>query len=661
MPKLPGAASQWGDTLRRLIARLTQNPEVGAEDVALALGDDRADRRLILSGLARAGVLERGGSHFVPTEATAQWCEDGDPALLMGALHTHVRYVGEMMGALAGRSATHQELLELARNRFGLRWDSPGPVRERTNWLRALGLGDLFDGRMHLTPEGQRVHALLVHGAPQLEEDGPSELPVPPLAIAALLERLDQQTLRGRSYAAALYVPGGQDDDGRLEALRILTEAAMPSLTDGAYTQLVLDTFVGTKSTSSAKTARDTAKALGLIRRISSTAWTATEAGAGWVATDHPVDLARVVHAHVFYFGEILHDLDTLLSPTAARLADRAIAYGAPSGRALSASAVKARLDLLLACGLVTKTSHSAYGTTALGRSFRDTMPCLRTQDTLDHAESDPVHEPASQAMPALAEALAAELETAAHDSASPERLEGAAIEALTYLGMPGKRIGGSSNPDGQVRAGIGVHSRVLAVETKSSATGRVTEQPLFGLPDHRAKIGADITLLIGPGFDRRLQEAADDDPAIAVILTDTLAEAVRAQALTPLTPAHLQPLIDPSLHAGQRVEHLREAWNVQLRRVEVERTLVDILINEAEDPLQEGGWLDVPALRRELRSRGKRATPDEVTDALAFLASPRIAVVERSNHGYRAIASADTAFQRMQGLGQQWASQPHV
>lgn len=660
VPTLPGSSLRWADTLRTLLERLARPSEAAdvLDDVAKLLEVRRETARRTLSGLARAGVLRRAGASFAPSEAARRWQTEGDPAVLIGTLHTHVRYVGELMETLTRQPAGHEELRRDAGERFALPWDSAGPVRDRTNWLRALRLADLFDGRVHLTAEGKRAQSLLVPGTAPVEGEEPAELPEPPAAVAALLAGLDTRALENRARAAALYVPGGQDGDGRLEALRLLTEAAMPRLTDDAFTRLVLDEFPGTSRVSSARTARDTVKQLGLIRRVSSTAWAATEAGADWVATDQAVDLARIVHAHVFYFAEILHDLDGCVPPTAAGLAERAAARTGAGGRTPTPAAVKARLDLLLACGLVTKTTHTAYAVTALGRAFRDTVPCLPAPEPARSAAAA-VPGPASPARAGRAEALASELEAAALHGGDHERLERAAVEALGHLGMPGEWIGGTGHADGRVRHGVGARSRVLAVEAKASSSGRVTEQHLYGLPEHRAEIGADITLLIGPGFDRRLLRAADDDPAIAVVLTGLLAEAVRAQELTPLTPTELEPLVDPGLRADQRADHLRRAWQAQRDRARLERTLVDILIKEAEDPLQEGGWLDVAAVRRELRGSGVRATEAEVTDALAFLACPRVAVVERSGHGYRAVAAADTARQRMSGLGRQWDVSP--
>lgn len=653
MPTLPGPVSQWVDRLRRLLQTLEQTPRPPETP------GGKPDTQSALSGLTRAGVLEKSGPHHLPTPAGRLWRDNGDHAVLVAIFHTHVRFVGELMDALDCRPATHRELLELANSRYGLCWDTPTPVRDRTNWLRALGLADLFDGRVHLTETGRQAHELLVPGSPDPdEEQGPVDLPSPPPTIATLIRSLDRPSLEGRTRSSTLYVPGHRRDIGRREALRILTEAATPSVTDDAFTRLVLDRFPGARTAASARAARDTAKALGLIRRVSSTAWTATPAARAWLTTDQPVDLARIIHAHVAYFGEILHDLDLQAPPTAAGLAEHGGPRTTGAGRRMSALAIKARLDLLLACGLITKMSQTTYRPTTLGRAFRDTVPCLHpSSDDTATSTSKPTATTASPTdSQSLAQAIATELEAAARDSPTPRRLEIAAIEALTYLGMPGTHIGGNGNTDGQVHVGVGVHRRVLAVETKSSATGRVIEQSLLGLPIHREKIGADVTLFIGPGFEQRLQKAVDDDPAIAAIFTETLAEAVRAQALTPLTPTQLHPLIDPTLSADQRLEPLQQAWNTQLRRAHLERTLVDILNVEAEDPLQEGGWLDAAILRRELRSRGQRADHSEVVETLAFLASPRIAVVEQSdNHGYRAVATAETALQRMNGLGQQW------
>ncbi|MFC8537132.1 hypothetical protein ACFUJY_24885 [Streptomyces sp. NPDC057249] len=646
---MSGSVSGWESQLRNLITGLHKSADGRTHDSTLPV-EGRASSR-ILPELVRAGVLSRTEDGFLPTASALQWLESGDPCDLIGIFHRHVRFIGELMGALAEQPATHQELVDTAR-RFGLPWDSPSPVRDRTNWLRALGLADLFDGQVHLTATGQRIHPLLVPGNQEIDDE-PSDLPTPPPAVAMLLERLNQQALQDRPHASVLYVPGRQDNDGRLEALRLLTEAVIPSITDNSFTALLQEAFPGIKTPSSAKSAREAAKALGLIRRDSSTSWAATEAGAAWVVSNEPLDLARIIQGHILYFAEILHELDNVTPATAAGLADRAHVYTPSGNRQLHATAVKARLDLLLACGLVAKSSWTTYRVTALGRAFRAATPCMSPLDSTVPPEAAVM--PELKAAAAHGEALATEIESAAYESSSPERLERAVIAALSYLGMPGHHIGGQGHADGVVRIGVGVYRRVLTVEAKTSAKGRVVHQSLSRLPLHRAKVGADLTLLVGPGFDPRLQEEADDDPSIALVYTGTLGEAVRAQALTPLTPASLHPLIDPAMPADQRDDLLCQARQDQLRHAQLERVLLDILLIEAGDPLHEGAWLEVTDLRRELRTRGERVDADDVTSTLAFLASARLAVVERSSRGYRAIASAHTVLQRLEGLGRQW------
>ncbi|MFF1908763.1 hypothetical protein [Kitasatospora sp. NPDC058218] len=659
MPTLPGSVSQWPDQLRNLLTELDR----GQAEAAAATRTP-ASGRSPLPALARAGLLKREGTGFVPTEAARLWHETGDPSHLLGALHVHVRFVGEVMLALAEGPLTHDGLLEIAKRRYGLRWESAGPVRDRTGWLRALRLADLYDGQVHLTEAGGELQPLLAPGAPEWEAEVESvELPVTPPAVGELLHDLDEKALRERPYASGLYVPGGQDEHGRLEALRILTEAATPSISDNALTKLILEHFPGTRSESSARAARDTARSLGLIRRASSTSWAATEAGEAWVNSEESINLARIIHTRVFYFGEILQELATA-PQTAAELAERATAYTSQEYRPLRIPSIRARLDLLLACDLVAKMSQTVYRITALGRSFGEAVRCqtARTEPPADTTADTQAREtPAGR--PPTAPDLAAGLRNALLDSASPEQLRTAVLSALAHLGMVEDRSDHSSQEQGcHVRVGVGVESPVVAVATWSGAHD--DESYLSDLMERRAKTGARTTLLIGSGFDHHLRKAADDDPAVAVILVATLADAVTAQAVTPLTPPQLRPLVDPGLRADQRHLALRQAWNEQLRRTEVERALVGVLVTEAEDPLQEGGWLDVPTLRRELRAQQRPASEAEVIEALDFLASPRLGVVERSGTGtggtgerFRALATTEIVLQLMRGLGQQWAA----
>ncbi|MEU7375297.1 hypothetical protein [Streptomyces albidoflavus] len=602
----------------------------------------------------------------MPSAATVAWHQSGDPAVLVAALHRNVRFVGEAMGALSSGPRTHEQLLGVARDEFDLQWDTAAPVRDRTSWLTVTGMVDLFGHQVHLTETGRRVLAAMELGKPDPEEtDTVVQLAPAPAAIARLVEQLDRAGLRERADGANLYVPGAAANGGVLDALRVLTEAAVPSVSDADFVRLVQSTFPKARAAATARTAKDTLKALGLIQRTSSESWTATPAALAWVESGEPLDLARTVHASIAFFGEVLGELDRTRRPTTGTITERSSLYLPRRGKPLSRSAVNTRLHLLDACGLVTRLSQTTYRTTALGRAFKESLPCFQPNDSAGYAPSDGAAEEHHGDSPAgtdhqtgsLGSQIAAELEDAARDSANPKRLEKAAVVALGYLGMPGQHVGAPRAVDGHVRFGVGTESRILAIEAKTSATGPVRDQELFGLPEHRARIGAHAHLLIGPGFQRRMLKEADADPAIAVIDTGLLAEVVRCQERTPLTLAQLAPLVDPALKAAQRGDALRGYWEAQDMRSRLEYALVDILNAEAEDPLEEGGWLDLTSIRRELRTREYRVDEGTVVEALDFLASSRIDVLQRFEQRYRCTASVHTAGQRIRALGCQWAA----
>ncbi|MFF5701842.1 hypothetical protein ACFY7H_04995 [Streptomyces sp. NPDC012794] len=620
-----------------------------------------------LQRFVRAGLLSREESAFRPSTAALAWHRSGDPAVLVGALHHNVRFVGEALDALASGPRTHEQLLDLAREEFDLQWDTPAPVRDRTSWLAVTGMVELFDRHVHLTEAGRRLLAGITLGRPEPDGTGTVvQLAPPARAVARLVERLDETALRARGDGANLYIPGTSAHGGALDSLQVLIEASMPSISDAEFVRFVQSTFPKVRTAATARTAKDALKALGLIERTSSESWAATPAAVAWVESGEPLDLARTVHAAIAFFGEVLGELDTADRTTTGRLAERSVHYLPNREKPLSRSAVNTRLNLLEACGLVTRLSQTAYRTTALGRAFMASLPCLPADDSPSWTPADDVEGASpdgggpsggTQRSAGRASDIAAELESAARDSANPKRLEKAAVVALGYLGMPGKHVGGNGTVDGIVRFGIGADSRILAVEAKTSSTGPVVNQPLFGLAEHRAEIGAHVHLLIGPGFERRMLKEADDDPRIAVIDTGLLAEAVRRQEQTPLTLAQLEVLVDPALPAAARGDALRGQWEAQEIRGRLEYALVDILNVEAEDPLEEGGWLDLTSVRRELRTRGYRVGADAVVEALEFLASDRIGVLQRSEQHYRCTASVHTAGQRIRALGHQWAA----
>jgi hypothetical protein len=667
MPVLPGKRSQWIDTLREVIGELASSQAVspnGHTSLPQAGGLNRDQ----LQRLVRSGLLSRKGPVLLPSAAAQAWHRSGDLSLLIETFHINVRFVGEAMHALAATPLTHEQLLRLAREEYDLPWTTTGPVHNRTAWLSVTGMVDLFDRHLHLTDSGRDVLARLALGTPASDNTNVTTRLSPATgAVADLIDSLDETELRARADGANLYIPGTSANGGSLDALHMLTEAAIPSIRDTDFVRLVRANFPKAQTLATARTAKETLKALGLIQRASSETWSATPGAIAWIESGDALDLARTVHASIAFFGEVLGELDATGRVTTGALAERSARYLPNRQRPLSRAAVNTRLNLLEACGLVSRLSQTVYRTTPLGLAFKDSLPCFSPEDALPGrpADTDAGYGPSSRPDAdrqggSSGEEIAAELERAAHDSSNHKRLEKAAVAALGYLGLPGEHVGGNGHVDGRVRFGIGAGSAILGVEAKSAATGRVVEQPLFGLADHRSEIGAEITLLIGPGFERRMLREADDDPAIAVIETGLLADVVRRQDHTPLTLDQLAPLVDPGLRAAQRREALSGFWQAQEVRSRVEYAIVDLLNAEAEDPLEEGGWLDLTSIRRELRSRGYRVGEDEVEEALTFLAWNRIGVVQRSERGYRCTAGVHAAGMRIRALGHQWSAAAH-
>ena len=259
------------------------------------------------------------------------------------------------------------------------------------------------------------------------------------------------------------------------------------------------------------------------------------------------------------------------------------------------------------------------------------------------------------------AETLASELVAAAKNTAYPEKFEKLVVQALAYLGFPCRHIGGNDNPDGELRTAIGIHGQVMAVEAKTAASGQVSEHNgnILGLPEQRAKIGAVSTVYVGPGFDRRLLKAADKDSTVAVAHASLLAEAVRRQATTPLLLTQLTALIDPSLRSHERRPILVEKWAAQERVANLERAIIDVLIQEADQPIDnDEGWLAIRSIRRELKAIvSPSAEPAEIQEILDYLASARIDVVEKRENVYRTTVSLVTIAQRMDAPAQQWRS----
>ncbi|MEU7315246.1 hypothetical protein [Streptomyces sp. NPDC007083] len=650
LPLLPGGNDRQLAALRRLIDQLGTGRE-RTDHLAWPEEGDSITVRDAVRRLGSVGVVAREGSRVKPTPAALDWRRTGRHDVLVGTFHRHVAFVGELLAALEDQPLGLEELLRLGRERYGFDWQTVTPVRQRTIWLRVTGMITYFGGRARLTDSGRTLLGSLELGEPACGARSPQETALPslPPAGAAVRRLWAERNTAGwetRGTGRNLYIPGPKDDNGRLRALRILVSGSRPEVAREEFGELCDQVAGRPVAASSAGAALDAVAALGLLERVGENAWAPGAAAEAWLADEDPLDLARIIHAAIRYFGEILSVLGTETVATA-RLVRHSAEYVTDG---LTPTAVHARLHLLDSCGLAKKITSKTYRATPLGRAFLRTLP----PDSVAVTPPRPAAGPGPVRSRATAEDVAAELETAARQSEDPVRLEKAAVAALEELGLDGSHLGGRGRTDGAVRLGAGLRRRTFAVEAKATATGVVERRAvdLEGLAEHRDQLGAEATLLIGPAFHERVVTAARKDGKVAVLHTGLLADVLRSRRTVPPTPGLLEILLDPARDPALRETEIEAAQQEEERRFAVERAVVEALLEEAE---YSEGWLTLRDLVRDLRKGGPDTDEREIREALGFLAFPRIGAVEERDGQFRVTVSRRTLVHLVQTMGRSW------
>jgi predicted transcriptional regulator len=621
--------------------------------------------------IASSGLLRREGSTLHLSTYGKAWLSDRDPEQLIGVIHAHVRFIGEILRELEQKSMPSPALLRIAREKYGFGWTTGGAIFMRIKWLIATGLVKSYSHKYHLSEKGRDFLARLAVHEPEVDVTTPADLQPAPLAIEDLIRRIEKSQEK-RSRASSFYIPGIRAKNGQIEALRTMVETcASPTRDEVVMTKAEI--VFNTGSVSAEKCIRSLSL-IGLIERVSSTEIAATSAGLAWTASAYPIDLARIIHTNIWYFGEIIRELETSGRLTFTEILQNCPKYSmGTSFESLKRGGLTARIALLRALGLIAKVSNHSYMTTPLGIAFYNSIPCIDSIDQnpgthlpspdQNSAESSFEREP--EPRNDSADQLADRLIHAGRMSETPIKLETAAVEALKFLGLSATHIGGDGEPDGVVLTRPGKLGDILTIETKSAANGTVPEEQAkqATLADHREQHSAQATLYIGPGFERRLLNILDNDEQVAVISTSVLAEAVRRQVNTPLTPEELSPLLDPTLHETERRSHLLAKWKEKEDWALSMRGIIEILSREADSPMSDEelesfgmGWLDITAIRRSLRDLlNREVSKDLIKEVLIFLASPQLAIVEEIRERYRLRVSLEAVPCHFMYLGRRW------
>ncbi|WP_280329188.1 hypothetical protein [Nocardia wallacei] len=641
MPTMPGSGEQWIHRLAPVLDAL-----VSAEETDETVSVPGIDEPLAIVELVKKlgpSLASRRGKQVVLTEGIKQWMHAPDPERLVVHFHRHVRLVGELLRLLTDGPRSHDELRVSANSQYGMSWAALDQVRKRTTWLRASGHVELYDGTVHLTTAGAALLARLPLGEP---EDGNAD-PVPEVTTAhpvidQILDSLGRQGHGDRSEARSLFLPS-PEGVSQLEVLKEAIHAAVSEAgdddLDGLFQRYGLALV-------SARQARASLKSLGLIERVRMGRWSATGAAMAWLESDDDIDLVRIVHSRVWFVGEILHVLQD--GPAdAATVASLSAQFGR---EALRVPGIRTRFALLRECGVLEKFDHQRFQLTPAGRAVLKGLSIAfrvgnESQPTRLAEESVP---PTTQAD--TASLLSNELIEAMHDSRHPRRFELAVHDALKYLGLDVEHLSGSSRTDVAAVLPLPAAKVVLAVEAKTSADGPVSDHEVSSqrLREHRAKIGASTTVLVGPEFHRHVHAEAGADSRLVVLHAETLADAVVLHAQAPFSPHELQVLFDDDLTADERDPELQRHHRARLQLLEVLSAVITQLELEMRDenPMYEGNWLGPSEIRHDLRRLG---TPhDTIVAALQLLSSPFIGVIEEHKGRYRLVGPAQLVTARL-------------
>ncbi|MET9136330.1 restriction endonuclease [Streptomyces parvulus] len=608
--------------------------------------------------LSAPGLAERSGeAQWQPSTYAQQWLENRDNSFLAAHLHANVKFFGELLLAI-GDQTKHADLLEAATETYGLNWTTLSPVRDRTGWLRSLGMVELWGQRVVRTELGDALLKVLPLCLPEPARGEEEQAATEPdagereqLAFFGDSLQLEQVDLRNRR-ALIGYIPRGNASENRDGDSTLTANAALRRLIallgEGAgldeFSELCSNEFGISKTsfTSMMHTLRHT----GLVEQTSFNYFAPSEDAHRLVDEGNELLLAAYLHVRYLFFGEILLHLGAPAT-TSALVAVAKETYGytqATNGE------VRLRLAFLQDAGLVERVDWQRFRVTAAGRSLTKHLALQLPAE----AESEEADSAAPQdARPSLPEAVIAQLRQHGNVGTDSREFEEAVGRAFAFLGFQAEHLGGSGRTDVLAIAQLAAKDQYrIIVDAKSSGNGQVAESSVKfdALRDHKRKHKADHVVVVGPEFAPRLKNWAVENEAI-LLRIEELATLLDRHWRNPMP---LTELRDAFSRIDAFSDDLDERYQTLERRSLLMRRIIDLASQEAldEDPVDDG-YISVEniiyALRKEFTPRPSR---QEVDELIAFLSSPVVAALESTKGRHKLIDSPRNLALRLVGLG---------
>jgi hypothetical protein len=115
---------------------------------------------LMTSFLKKITVVVESGGVAVPSDWASKWRDTGRDEIIIGLLHSRVRFVGEML-AETRQPRTVSQLLEIANVLYEMSWNTQAQIARRRGWLQSAGYLIVDENqRLSITPAGEAFLSL---------------------------------------------------------------------------------------------------------------------------------------------------------------------------------------------------------------------------------------------------------------------------------------------------------------------------------------------------------------------------------------------------------------------------------------------------------------------------------------------------------------------
>ncbi|MFJ9941312.1 restriction endonuclease [Streptomyces erythrochromogenes] len=634
-----------------------KNPE---GKVVTASCEDVCRRQLSTAGFV---VRDPKENQWVLTEFSKEWLGRFDPEALAAHLHGSVKFFGELLLHIEGRTS-QSDLLAVANNVYGLPWNSLDQIRRRTGWLRSLGMIELWNTQVVRTDAGTTLLAKLELCSPDIargESGGiEREVEISEDLVQYLSDspKLDQEALRNRRPLIG-YIPRGTKSIAKESEDSTLTPSAAvrnlialldgPTSADGFRSSCAENLGI---TNSSFQSTLHALKHMGLIEQVSFNVFAPTSDAELITGVGNEQILVAFLHTRYAFFGEILMLLDSPSTTSALTVAAKErFGYSQASN-----AEIRLRLGFLQDAGLVERVDWQRFRTTPTGKAFADSL--LLQNEVLGPLEAESQGSPESTSSQSLLDGIVEELQRFGNAGTESEEFEKSVAKAFRFLGFHAEHLGGSGRTDVLAVAQLapGDTYRVI-IDAKSSGNGVVSEARVAfdALREHKQKHKADYVVVVGPDFATRSKNWAIENRVIMMQIDDLVSTLVR-HAVSPIPLSDMRDILS---RPDALKDEMAERYSAAERQTLLVSKVLDLAFQEAvdEDPIA-SGYISVEniiyALRKEF---SPRPSADAVRECLDFLSSPLVAALEENKGRYKLADSPQNVAFRLRGIGRSMGS----